>query len=209
VVEPAGAAFDRRRSRNIDRTVNFSDGVVAIAATLLVLPLAEMADEVDTDRFADIVREVGPRFVPFVLSFVVIYRFWLVHRRLYAGVVDATNVLVWLNCAWLIGIVFLPFPTELVGRREVVGPAAYGLYIGTMLFTTLVTLISQWYLSRRPALRPDATPEEQSVRPSLLVTLAMAVALVVAVAVPAIGLWSLLVLFLQGPIERWLRRPTR
>jgi len=69
--------------RGLDRLVTFLDAVVAIAITLLVLPLVEVLAELrPEDALADVIRADAGQFWAFLLSFAVIARLWLVHHRL-------------------------------------------------------------------------------------------------------------------------------
>src|SRR5918998_5814172 len=93
---PAGGRSDRttpgavtpslrrvRTDRGLDRLVTFLDAVVAIAITLLVLPLVDvLPDEGGTVPLGDLLAEEARRFVTFLLSFAVIAQLWLVHHRL-------------------------------------------------------------------------------------------------------------------------------
>ena len=101
---------------HIDRLVNFSDAVIAIAVTLLVLPLVDRAADVRFDSFTHLYGAVGQEFWIFLISFVVICRFWLVHYRLFRSLKSFDGAIFWLNAWWLLSIVLTPFPTELIGR---------------------------------------------------------------------------------------------
>lgn len=59
--------------------MNLTDAVVAIAATLLVLPLVDVIGELDGNHVGQLLRDNGDKLFAFVLSFVVIARFWMVH----------------------------------------------------------------------------------------------------------------------------------
>ena len=107
-----------------ERLLAFSDGVVAIALTLLVLPLAELVPEAEepTGSGLGILTDNLSLIGSFALSFVVIARFWAAHHRVFDGARRVGPAIVWVNTAWLFTIVVLPFPTEMVGtlpRRPV------------------------------------------------------------------------------------------
>ena len=104
-----------RSDRGLDRLVNFSDAVVAIAATLLVLPLVDTASTIGSQHVGTLLAHNWRQIFSFVLSFAVICRFWVVHHGMYEYVQTYSSRLVWMNCFWLLTIVFLPFPTQLVG----------------------------------------------------------------------------------------------
>ncbi len=191
-------------SRAVDRLISFSDAVVAIAATLLVLPLVDIVPHVDITDVGALLAGNTSSFVAFVLSFVVVYRFWLVHHHTFDKVVHLTSALIWVNCLWLLSIVFLPFPTQLVGSQDRADRLTYGLYIGTLLVTTACGAVSHWLI-----LRSGLSDEGVTLAPALVMTGAMALAFLLAVAIPGVGAWALLLLipagFAQGRILRGRR----
>ena len=191
---------------------NFSDAVVAIAATLLILPLVDTVNESDPASLADFVDANGRALLSFLLSFLVIYRFWIVHHGLYSKLIDYSLVLLWVNCLWLLSIVFLPLPTALVASPQGSDRVEFGIYIGTMLVTTLTSLLAQAIVIRSPALQTPEVGGTMSLVPASAAATAMGAALVLVVSVPALGPWSLVVLLLTGPLERlfrFRRTPTR
>ena len=106
--------------RALDRLVAFSDGVFAIAMTLLVLSLrtpnlSGSVDEIDSELWKTL-REQWPELFSYALSFFVIGRYWLVHHRMFRLVRRAdAPLLVW-NLALLALIALMPYPTEILGR---------------------------------------------------------------------------------------------
>jgi hypothetical protein len=67
--------------RDVERLTYFSDAVIAIAVTLLVLPLANAASADEITSLQALRDQSGGEIFVFLLSFVVICRFWLVHHR--------------------------------------------------------------------------------------------------------------------------------
>ena len=98
------------------RLVNFSDAVVAIAITLLILPLVDAANNIGATGLGHFFADNRPKLLGFALSFVVIGRFWWTQHTTFERLQSYDNVLVSGMFLWLFGIVFLPFPTELLGR---------------------------------------------------------------------------------------------
>jgi len=194
-----------RTERGFTRLVSFSDGVVAIAITLLVLPLVESA----TDSSGDVVAFLntnGFQLFVFVLSFAVIGRFWFVHHQLYENLAGYSTGLVWANLLWLLTIVFLPFPTELLITGDSDDRLRNGLYVGTMLLTSCAALLQQWIAIRSPELQAPEARGTLRLGPYVLTTAVMAIALTISVAFPQVGLLSLLLLAVMGPIGRVLLR---
>ncbi|PJJ73137.1 putative membrane protein [Diaminobutyricimonas aerilata] len=199
----------RRTERGLDRLVNFSDATVAIAITLLILPLVEVASEYDGDLGRLVGDNVGT-FLAFAITFLVIGRFWVLHHGLFEQVRGYTGRLLEANLVWLASIVFLPFAANVLSHADG-GPAAHGpvyaLYIGTMIVTSGSTLWMRALLSRDPALVAD--DGDVQVLPAAVAVITLAVALVLALLVPQVGMLWLLLLVLAGPATRILRRRSR
>jgi uncharacterized membrane protein len=124
-----------RTPRGLDRLIMFADAVVAIAITLLILPLVEIPEESEGNSVAGMLSDHIGQLGAFALSFVVIARFWAAHHRMFEHAAAYDVALVQLTLAWLFTIVFLPFPTELIGSD--VARGAGPLYIGTLLASSL------------------------------------------------------------------------
>lgn len=192
-----------RTERGFGRLVGFSDGVVAIAITLLILPLVDAATHIDGSVWT-FLQDNSFRIFVFVLSFLVIGRFWFVHHALYENAVAYNSQLLWANLFWLLTIVFQPFSTELLASGGADGPLRSAIYVGTMLLTCVAALLQQLVLLRYPELR--APGASLRVQPYVTIVLIMALALVVAVLIPRIGLLALLLLAISTPLERALDR---
>ncbi|HSK60885.1 MAG TPA: TMEM175 family protein [Actinomycetospora sp.] len=186
-----------------DRLLAFSDAVVAIALTVLVLPLAELvpdADEPDRSGLTLIQDNLAP-IGSFLLSFVVIGAFWAAHHRLFARAADAGRVLVWWNFAWLLTIVVLPVPTKMVGSFED-DPFTLRFYVGTLfvssgLLTVLTVLVGR-SLDRAGRAALDHTGAAAS-------SLVLLVIFVLTLIAPGVGYWPLLLLLVTFLLDRPLR----
>ncbi len=124
----------------LERAITLTDAVVAIAMTVLVLPLVEVAPDVDTGRLGFFLASHRDLLLSFVISFLVIHAFWAAHgtaiRRLVSAEVTVPALRP-LNMCWLLVIAFLPFPTAVVGRELTTSSAP--LYIGTMVALSTLT----------------------------------------------------------------------
>ncbi len=102
-----------------------------------MLPLVDVVSEVAKEHgsAAEVVTRHQPEIWTFLLSFVVIIRLWMAHHRTFQHVGAVSKPLMLCNAGWLLTIVVLPFPTEMVG---VYGGDRFtvGLYIGTILLAT-------------------------------------------------------------------------
>jgi uncharacterized membrane protein len=182
------------READVERTIVFSDGVVAIAITLLILPLTEI-HPAEHATLADIVNENSAALGAFALSFAVIANYWTIHRDLFGPLRRYDRRIGLLNMFWLAVIVFLPFPTALIADGIDGGFAA--LYIGTLLAVSLLNLLIANYLAHHPELTDGeaAAESRQHVVASAFGVGAILIALIISLVSPSIGLLALLLLF--------------
>jgi uncharacterized membrane protein len=194
--------------RGFDRLVNLSDAVVAIAATLLVLPLVDSASEITDAGVGELLGDHWEELLAFGLSFIVICRFWLVHHTMFTRVTGFTPALIWVNFLWLLSIAFLPFPTELVSFAGEDSRSTSTLYVGTMLLTSLASTAMQLVIVRHPEIQAEEVRGTLRARGAVVATATMAVVLLVVVVVPHVGLFALLLLIPSGVIEARVGRGT-
>lgn len=190
-----------------ERLVFFTDAVVAIAMTLLILPLLESVQDAAAHGLdtAGYLRDHEGQLVAFALSFLIIAVFWRSHHRLFAHVEHTDKVLTRLNFGWMFTIVWLPVVTAMVGTMDT-DPLQLALYIGTMLVTSLFSLgMLLWLRGQRQLLRAGAELAPSGAGPWVTVTALFAVALLLAVIVPGLHYWAMLVLLLNPVLDRFAR----
>lgn len=188
--------------RGFDRLVNFSDAIVAIAATLLVLPLVDLASAVTTGKVDQTISASVPQFLIFILSFLVVTRFWFSHHRFFERVVGYSPLLVWFNLMWLMGIVIMPFPTQLVAKASSSDRLAVAVYIGTMLWIAIAQLLMSLELFMHPKLLRNGEHRAASVVVSGVLCAIILIALIVGLFWPDGGLWSLALIALVKPVTQ-------
>jgi uncharacterized membrane protein len=121
------------------RAESFSDGVFAVAITVLVFNLLPIADETSpgTGKLALTGAHLGhywPAYLAYVVSFLTIGIMWLNHHTMFSQVTKVDRPVLVLNLLLLMGIVAIPFPTALVadhltggGRQASLAAVIYGL----------------------------------------------------------------------------------
>jgi uncharacterized membrane protein len=92
----------------------FSDGVFAIAITLLVLELR--VPETGERSLAGALAHEWPQFAAYLTSFLIIGIMWVNHHSMFRQIVRADRLLLFLNLLLLLWTALLPFPTELIAR---------------------------------------------------------------------------------------------
>jgi len=122
------------REFDYDRTVALSDGVFAIALTLLVLNIEIPA--VDGDLWGQL-GDLLPDFGAYALSFAVIAALWRRHHVFFRALTAIDRRLTNLNLLYLGFVALIPFPTGLLADRGDEAPAAI-LYAATIAAVTTV-----------------------------------------------------------------------
>lgn len=186
-------------TRDPDRLVLFTDAVVAIAITLLVLPLVDLVPEVRAEGgdAVSVVTDHWQEIFTFLLSFVVIANFWLGHHRLFEHVRAYNTALIRLNLLWLLTIVVLPFPTEIIGAFPSNRFTA-GFYTGTILALSICQSAIAWMIHGHQELEnPDNPVSREGLVGSLILTGLTVVAFLLAALVPGVNFYALLLLLLS------------
>lgn len=125
------------------RIVALSDGVFAIAITLLVLDIIpHIPDSVTGSELLRRLQDMAPEVAAYVLSFLVIGRFWDYHRSIFRHVYLADSRVVWFNLITLLWITLIPASAALLGSHAQ-EPVAIVLYSLNMIFAT-ATLWALW-----------------------------------------------------------------
>ena len=143
------------------RFETFCDGVFAIAITLLVLDLKIPASEkIVTSRDMWLaIKDLGPAIVAVVVSFVVIFITWVNHHAAFKLVDKSSVAFIFANGLLLLTVVFMPFPTSLVGEHLLTDHAAPAVVIYNAV--TALQAVG-WILVSEVALRSRLTKDEKS-----------------------------------------------
>lgn len=189
------------------RVEAFSDGVLAIVITLLVLELKLPPGTGDSDgALLAALAELLPRLAAWVVSFLFVLVFWVSHHALFAGLARVDRGLLWLNGLFLLAISFTPFPTGLAGEHPS-SRVAVALLAGAFLLSAAAFAAMRWYATAAGRLvrvhRPQAAA--RAIRRSLLAPLLYALAVALALLSPlAAGLLTAAVplLFVGLPLRR-------
>ncbi len=194
--QPASA----ERSRDLERILTFIDAIVAVAITLLILPLVDLAGDIhsEDDSVSHLIRSHAGQFWAFALSFAVIARLWLAQHSMLRPVLAANRVIVTCLVLWTLAIVFLPFPTALLSNA---GSQAItkGLYIGCLAGSSICLSVLAFAVQRDSTVRmPGSTP---SARAATITTVLLLLAFVIALTVPSTSYYPLLLLLASDGVE--------
>ena len=126
----------RRGTEEFSRVLAFSDGIFAIAMTLLVvgIGLPTLTDAADEGELLSDLRDAFPEVFSFFLSFAVIGRYWVAHHAFFARLGAVDFRFIWIHLLYLGFIAFLPFPTDLLGNyfENAIATALYALTVAVV-----------------------------------------------------------------------------
>lgn len=177
-----------------DRTVAFSDAVVAIAITLLALalPVPHTTGATTNGQLLDGLRADWDQYFAFLLSFVIIGNNWSAHRRTFRHVNRLNSKISALNMTWLLMMVLTPFAARLLAAHGAFG-VRFAIYALTQVIASACFLQMSRQISRESLLRPNAPAVARHPDNSryLALIVAFLVSIPVAFATPwAFALWA-------------------
>jgi uncharacterized membrane protein len=143
-----------------DRTESFSDGVFAVAITLLVLDLS--AHNVPPGGLADALARKWPHYVTFVVSFLTIGIIWSNHHSMFERIARVDRTLVLLNLLLLMTVTAIPFPTGLLASYLRSGSdehVAAAVYAGSLLLMSITFIAVNVYAARGELLGGWISPD--------------------------------------------------
>jgi uncharacterized membrane protein len=173
----------------------FSDGVFAIAITLLVLEI-RLPSTTDTEQagsLAPALLQLWPVYLAYITSFVTITIMWVNHHATFKTIRRADRSLLFLNAILLMSITFLNFPTAIIAEyfQKPDAQAAAMFYSGTQFVIDVLYNSLWWYVLRRSGLLDpniSTTMVRKFVRQYSISLLAYPVAFVVAFFSPQLSI---------------------
>ena len=152
----------------VDRLLTLSDGVVAIAITLLVLQLnvpapAALINPDSASELAGLLGKGADQLVSYVISFYVIAQFWLVHHRIFRRITGHQEGLAWWNFAFLFTITVMPFTSDLLGKFSA-NPLAIDIFAANLLLATAATQLTVIYGRRNDLVTPETAQQMRAAR---------------------------------------------
>lgn len=142
---------------SVERLAALSDGLFAVAMTLLVLDLHAPAREAihsETDLWHALVA-LGPRLLVYLMSFLTLGIFWVGQQTQLNNLARADRNLAWLHLAFLFVVSLMPFSTSLMAEFIGYRVALVAYWVNLLLFG--IVLHASWrYASRAGLVRDDA-----------------------------------------------------
>ncbi|HEX2181409.1 MAG TPA: TMEM175 family protein [Rubrobacteraceae bacterium] len=195
--------------RELDRIVFFSDAVFAIAITILILEVG-VPDGLSPAQLPDRILGLWPKYLSYVISFLVLAVYWQAHHSVFRPIRGYDGTLVWLNFLFLMAVVFLPFPTSLLGEygEEQVSVV---IYAANAAVASLLLVAISWYAtSGHRLVAPELDLEAERFR--RLQALAVPVVFLLSIGIsffsPTAAMYSWLLLAATDLLVRrlWSRR---
>src|SRR5436305_3332474 len=155
------ARYHRFAGSSLERLAALSDGVFAVAMTLLVLDLKVPVLRSGAGGHVllhDLLHDVAPHLLPYALSFLTLGIFWVGQQAQLESFTRSTRTLTWIHIAFLLAVTLLPFSTALLAqdttyRLSVVVYWLNLLALGAVLFASL------HYAERTSLFSDETTPD--------------------------------------------------
>jgi len=152
--------YNRIAGQNLDRLAALSDGVFAVAMTLLVLDLrAPAAEAIHSEReLLDALLGIAPRLVPYLMSFLTLGIFWLGQQAQLDRLVKSDRDLAWMHIGFLCVVCLVPFSTALLAEFLTFRVALLAYWVNLLLLG-LVLLVTWRHAWRTKLIRDDTTAD--------------------------------------------------
>lgn len=143
--------------REVNRLNAFTDGILVVSMTLLVLniELPENVGEMDDGALLETLGGLWPRFLGYLISFLVVAQYWVGYTDAFGRLKAADSGFVWRNIWFLLVIGFIPFASALISQNG--GAVATIVYAATMIAASL-TLTLLWLYANAHGLLADSAP---------------------------------------------------
>jgi len=187
---------------NKTRLEAFSDGVFAIVITLLILNVRVPDGQTLTLHS---LRPLVPALATFVLSFIMVGVYWITHHHMLHFITQVNRRLLWLNLLVLLCVVFIPFPTSLLGTGFN-NPLSVRLYGLSLIATNLSGLLFWLYVTSHRELMLSSVTSAFA-RTVVLIHSSPIIAYAVAVTVAGWSTKASLVLYAVVPLFFILPNP--
>jgi uncharacterized membrane protein len=214
----ANAAVDNGAESppSVARLLTLSDGVVAIALTLLILQLKVpiLANRTSASELGHRLWTESNELESYIVSFYVIGQFWLAHHRVFRNVDGHSEGLAWWNLLFLLFITTMPFSSNLLGVYPT-NPLAVDVFAGNILLASLSTQATMTFARRRHLTSGPSDPA--SVRAGLIRSGAVNVSVLLSIGLawvnPSVAKYCWLLIaaapFLANRYSAMARRTTK
>jgi uncharacterized membrane protein len=139
----------------------FSDGVIAIILTIMVLELKvpELSEHFTREAFWQAAQHLAPKLIAYAMSFIIVAIFWVNHHNFFHSLVKSDGKLLWYNNFLLFWLSLTPFSTAFLGEHPMQTEAV--MIFGFILFMAGVSfpLMGYYAMFTADLLEDTYTPE--------------------------------------------------
>lgn len=155
--------YNRIAGQSLERIAALSDGVFAIAMTLLVLDLRVPVGEAIQGEQAlwEALVKLSPRLVAYFMSFLTLGIFWVGQQTQLSNFARSNRYLAWIQIAFLLSVSLMPFSTGLLAEF-ITYRLALVIYWFNIFLLGAVLYLSLWYGTRAGLLKDEITSETRS-----------------------------------------------
>lgn len=183
-----------------NRAEALTDGIFAFAMTLLVLgvEIPEPSPQyVTADAVSAILQDIYPDFTHYLVAFIMLASFWLLHHRCYDRLKNLDMRMLWMNIGTLVFVALIPFSTDLAD--EFVEVPLAGLIFAVNILIVGTMLFLQWkYAVGSKLLSESITPAQIAMVDRKMMI--MPLLSIVAIALAFMGFPWIVMLYMVAPI---------
>jgi uncharacterized membrane protein len=146
-----------------NRLESFSDGVIAVAITLLVLNIGVPGTDTHHSLVSDLGRQ-WPEYLAYVISFLTIGIIWANHHTVFGQIARVNRTFLMINVVFLMVVAFTPFSTKVLASSMRSGARAGGFEYGLTFTAMALCYAALWFYAAHNGrlLREDADPRTVS-----------------------------------------------
>jgi len=132
-----------------ERLAAFSDGVIAIIITIMVLELKLPESASHGEVWSSFLEPLAPKLAIYALSFCIVGTMWINHHQLLAAVRRGSPPLMWMNLLLLFFMSLIPLATSFLGEHPFL-PRAISFYALILALSSVVFSLLRYHLGRLP-----------------------------------------------------------
>jgi len=188
------------RFTSTERIESFSDAVIAIIITIMILEFRLPENALDQGLWLGIVKPVAPKILSYALSFLVLTTMWIGHHAVMHSVRHATPTLMWCNNNLLFWMSMIPFATMILGDHPFTSTAV-ALYATSLALTASSFAFLRWLVMAQNDFRGEAlllyqSGQKRAITASLLYCCAVPIAFLSVYVSLAIFVFAPLMFFI-------------
>ena len=166
-----------------------SDGVFAIVMTILVIELSVpvITKLRAAEELGGILLEMWPKFLAFVISFLVLGVLWFLHHAQFHFIKRSNGTFAWMNIIFLMSVALIPFSTALIGEYHIYSKTAIIFWGANGFLCMLILNIIWWYATKKQNF-VDKELVDNEIEPEVIKLFQIRLLAGAALFIPAIGL---------------------